>query len=354
MLAHFVQNQRVVLVADDDSLRGHVTEVLSHSFSDLDVRGAQNADEALVLLADERSRLLITDAQSRRLDGIALVTSAHKRRPSLPVIVMSNHAAAPETQSTQPLMAAAWLDKPPADEQLVGLVRRFLDRPAGFSGELVLDGLPELVQWLCLINTTGAVHLGQADRQGTLFFERGSLVDAHADAARGASAFFQMLHWEGGSFTLDRHAQCEQRSIHIPTFQLLLEGARLIDQARGASGAETTDSGYAAEERTSTSQVRPRSLIEASANSGKAERATLGASPLFSSRQERDVRRSAAQSFQRGMELALQKRYAAAAREWERASLLDPSNRTYLVNLRRVQEIMRHNLESGGAHGDEE
>jgi hypothetical protein len=53
------------------------------------------------------------------------------------------------------------------------------------------------------------------------------------------------------------------------------------------------------------------------------------------------------------MELALHKQYDAALREWERAASLDPANRTYQVNLRRLHEVKRRSSPLGETHGDE-
>ena len=68
---------------------------------------------------------------------------------------------------------------------------------------------------------------------------------------------------------------------------------------------------------------------------------------------ETDPQRIAANSFQRGMELVLSKRYDAAVQEWERALELDPNNRIYQVNLRRLHE-RRRDVVAGGPHGDQE
>jgi CheY-like chemotaxis protein len=301
MFAQPIQSRRVVLVEDDEALQKHVGSALHRSFCDLDVRGAKDAPEALRLLEDERSCMLITDAQHHHLDGMALAASARKFRPSLPVIMMSS---APELHAAPglPLSAAAWLEKPPEVDRLVGLVEHMLAIPVGFSGALSIDGLAELVQLLSMANISGALHVEHGEERGTLWFDQGAIVDAALNDSRGSAGFHRMLKWQGGIFALDRQACSEQRTIHVPTMQLLLEGLQCLDEA--ATGL--------------TSQQH------------------------------------AAESFQRGMELAVHKQYGAAFREWEQATALDPSNRTYQVNLRRLEDVRRRNAAMGGAHGDEE
>jgi CheY-like chemotaxis protein len=346
MLAQPLHNQRVVLIADDETLQRHVASALSRSFANLDVQGTQNADEALHLLEDERSRLLITDAQSSRLDGIAVATSARQRRPTLPVIVMSNAGRGNRPAKTLPL-SAIWLAKPPKPERLVGLVRRFLAVPVGFSGEISLDSLPELIQLLCMTNVSGALHVERGAQRGSIFFDHGMIVDAVSGGSHGVSVFNQMLRWQGGLFALDRDARADQRSIDIPAMQLLLDGVSTLDQQRSTlpPGADDGDVfGAWPEER--TSNTRRMRLLSHSQAVAKEE------APVITTPEAAQA--AAAQSFQRGMELALLKNYDAAVREWERATALDPSQRTYQVNLRRLYEVRRRSARSGGANGDEE
>jgi CheY-like chemotaxis protein len=333
MFAQPIQSRRVVLVEDDEILQRHVASALHRSFCDLDVRGAKDASEAMRLLEDERSCMLITDAQHHHLDGMALAASARKFRPCLPVIVMSS---APEAHTAPglPLSAAAWLEKPPAVERLVGLVEHMLAIPVGFSGALSIDGLADLVQLLSMANISGALHVEHGEERGTVWFDQGAIVDAALNGSRGSAGFHRMLKWQGGVFALDRQASSEQRTIHVPTMQLLLEGLQFLDEEYAVSAAQPVG------ETNSCPQTEPRS----------------NARPSSTSRSQTRLKPSveAAESFQRGMELALHKRYDAALREWERAATLDPSNRTYQVNLRRLEDVRRRNAAMGGTHGDEE
>jgi CheY-like chemotaxis protein len=271
---------RVVLIADEEPLQRHVTAVLSRSFSELDVRGARDADEAMDLLEDEQSRLLITDAQARRIDGLALAARAHSRRPELPVIVMSSPSRDRASASDLP-PTAAWLDKPPHIERLIGLVRRCLVKPAGFSGKLDLDNLPELVQFLCMSNASGALDVEALGQHGSVFFERGAIVDAISDSARGVPAFHELLRWRAGVFVLDRKRLAEERTIELTSMQLLLDGMRLLDQeqaARGPNEARRESDSARARPRV-TSQTRLRSQAPSASVSKPAPRNCAKPSP---------------------------------------------------------------------------
>jgi CheY-like chemotaxis protein len=312
MLVHPLPTRRVVLVEDDEVLQGQLVELLQGSFSDIDIRDAKNADDALHLLEDERSRLLITDAQNCSLDGIAVAASARRLRPTLPVIVMSNSGQAPRA-GTHPPLTASWLKRPPKAERLVGLVQQMLSVPVGFTGSISIQGLPELVQLLCMTNVSGALRVDSGLEKGELWFERGQIVDAEQGGMHGSGVVQRMLQWQGGFFAFENEARAEHKTIHMSAMQLLLEAARVIDQEHAPS--------LRAEPEHEHERARRESGVQA-----------LGAV------------QNAAESFERGMELVRNKRYDAALPEWEHAAALEPDNRIYEVNLRRLREIRQRNV----------
>jgi CheY-like chemotaxis protein len=398
VLAHSLQQRRIVLVEDDRSIECTVASALLSSFPDLELCGTHDPAEAMLLLDDERTRLLIADVQARGVDALALVAAARQRRPSLAVIVIGNQPSDALRSQARALGAASWIEKPPRLERLIGLVERLLVVPTGFSGEVAVDELTELVQLLCAAATTGVLRIDHGEERGSIAFDRGAIVDAEIGGAHGVSPFQRMLKWTGGVFALDRNARPTQRSIHVPTMQLLLEGVRLLDeeavpekQVRGSevrlravgssskppplpAAALAARSGSAPPIRSAgpprpPSASRPPEFVRlpmaapqpagvASMPSNGA--ATNGASTNGTSSHETPADRwttpqqRAAESFERGMQLAQEKRYDEALNEWERAAELAPDNRTYQFNLRRLRELAERRRDVRGLNGNEE
>ena len=357
MAAQSTQLRRIVLVEDDDICSRQVASALRRSFTDLDVYQTKDPDEALSLLADEASRLLITDAHSRQLDGIAVATSARVRRPELPVIVLSNPPCA--ARRIPQLGEAAWLEKPPKTDRLVGLVERLLTAPTGFSGALTIEGLPDLVQLLSMTHASGALHVRCGQRRGCLWFEDGTIVDASIDTLRGVSAVYEILSWRGGTFALDRAARATRYSIDLSVTQLLLEcmcrldhqrADLLVEDAPTAPIAPPSPIAPASQKR---EQGRPRTQSQTRLRVPDVP-APIPTPPADWMEASAHAHDQAAQSFQRGLELVQAREYEAARAEWERALELDASNRLYQSNLRRLRELMSRNQTMRGQHGDEE
>jgi hypothetical protein len=276
---------------------------------------------------------------------------------------------------------------------LIGLVERLLLVPTGFSGELAVDELTELVQLLCAAATTGVLRIDHGEERGAIAFERGAIVDAEIGGSHGVAQFHRMLKWTGGVFALDRVARAEQRSIHMPTMQLLLEGVRLLDEAavpermvRGSevrlravgssskppplpAAALAPRSGSAPPIRSAgpprpPSTSRPPEFVRLPMPAPQPAGATHAPSDGASSNGAGSIagvadgwatpQQRAAESFELGMQLAQEKRYEEALDEWERAVELAPDNRTYQFNLRRLRELAERRRDSRELNGNEE
>lgn len=287
---------RVVLVEDDEPLQRQLAGALERALPDVEVTRTPDADDALKLVCDARSRLLITEAQSDAVDGLTLAACARRQRPTLPVIFLGGESGR-ASERLIGFSGAHRVDKPPHLGRFVGLVARCLDTPRGFRGELASSDLIELVQLVLMTMQSGALHITAPEGRGTLWIEQGSIVHALSGAQRGADAFQHMLRWTGGGFSVDPGEKAPERSITFTTTQLLLESTRILD------------------EESSRELPIPTAM-------------------------ERQQEERAAEHFERGLEAVHHKRYQDALVEWELAAASEPDNRVYQHNLRRLRAMM--------------
>jgi len=295
----------IVLVEDDEPLQRQLAGAIGRALPHVDVQQTPDADEALRLVRDGRSRLLITEAQSACVDGLTLAAVARRNRPTLPVIFLGGTNLNGSRARIAAMGSSHLVDKPPQLERFVGLVARVLDPPPGFRGEVATSDLMELVQLVVMTTPSGALHLSTPQGHGTVWLDRGSIVHAVGGGERGVAAFRRMLRWAGGDFRVDTAALAPERSITFTTTQLLLESARILDEEAG----------------------RPREDHHSSSR--------------------------AVEHFERGLEAVQAKRYADALPEWERTVALEPDNRMYQHNLARLRNVIQagreRQLSGGGA-----
>ena len=128
-----------VLVVEDDSdlLEAVCTTLELAGISSL---GASDAASALELLAARDIGLVFSDVGMAPLDGIQLLAEIRRRRPDLPVVLMTAYGVVEQAVQAMRAGAADYLTKPVEAEQLLTIARRLLSSsaisaPTGFVAE---------------------------------------------------------------------------------------------------------------------------------------------------------------------------------------------------------------------------
>lgn len=133
-----------ILVIEDES---RIMSFLSRAFEaeGFDVDGADNGSDGLARAVRGPYDLVILDLVLPRLDGLRLLRELHRRRPELPVVIVSARSDLPTKLHGFQLGANDYLSKPFSVDELLARVRAQL-RTSGNGqgsvlhvGELVLD-----------------------------------------------------------------------------------------------------------------------------------------------------------------------------------------------------------------------
>ncbi len=128
-----------VLVVDDDR---HLLEALCATLelAGTSVLGASDGASALELLAARDIGLVISDVGMAPMDGLALLAEVRRRRPEVPVALMTAYGMVEQAVEAMRAGAADYLSKPIEAEALVALAKRLLTvpsqaAPCGFIAE---------------------------------------------------------------------------------------------------------------------------------------------------------------------------------------------------------------------------
>jgi len=115
--------------------------------------------------------------------------------------------------------------------------------------------LANIVQILCLEQRqVGLIIKGQSER-GTIYFDCGDIVHANVGALEGENAVYQMLSWPEGSFRVGDELIAPRRTINARWDQLMMEGARRLDEFRRDRPAATVAKQLTAEDVGHDSQL---------------------------------------------------------------------------------------------------
>ncbi len=108
---------------------------------------------------------------------------------------------------------------------------------SGFNGWMEQVVLPELIQFICLEGKNRLLTLRHKGLQGEIYFSQGQVVHAESPGNSGVDAFFEMMAWKSGIFSLTE-SRPAGNSIDMPWNFLVMEALRRIDEGQGQDYAE--------------------------------------------------------------------------------------------------------------------
>ena len=237
--------RRIVLVDDEQALAWSLASRLMKVRPGDRIETAHEGETALVRLREAPVDLLIADIRMPGMSGIDLVLAARRLYPDLPVIVMTAFKSAEITKlAAGPF--TGFLEKPFEFDLLLGLVEQALarDEPIGFSGAISLQTLPDIVQLYVLSSATGLLTVRHHAGHGELYFSQGAILHAATPRARGDEAFYEIMMWSGGEFSMKAGIAAPERSVTSNWHELLMESVRRIDETRHSLSPASPRTGW--------------------------------------------------------------------------------------------------------------
>ncbi len=105
------------------------------------------------------------------------------------------------------------------------------DPRGSFSGDLSEVALPDLVQTLELGRRTGTLRVrARGGREALVWLRDGRIVDCELGAVSGEAAFYRLLRWAEGEFSVDFDPVRREGRIVGTNQHLILEGMRRADE----------------------------------------------------------------------------------------------------------------------------
>jgi response regulator RpfG family c-di-GMP phosphodiesterase len=202
------------------------------------VQTARSAEQALSILEQGETDLVVSEIDLEQNDGLALLAEARKAPwgKELPWVIYTRRQERALAQRAFELGVLDFVSKPAHAELLVAKLKAMLDQRAnpratrGVSGRLRELGLPDMVQVLFHGRKSGNLKIRAPEGSGEIHFADGHVVNALWGELRGEEAFYAMLRLNDGEFGLDPSFQSTSRVIQTSSEALLLEGMRRIDE----------------------------------------------------------------------------------------------------------------------------
>jgi DNA-binding response OmpR family regulator len=235
---------RILVVDDDPSTRAAIAVALARPHRS--IATAADGEDALGLAETFVPHLVITDIEMPRMTGWELVEELRARPAALPaaVIFVTAHKRLPDRLRALRLGATDFLAKPFSLEELelrvenalhaASVARRMSCIPEGFYGHLATFPLAALLSTLAAGRKSGELRVAFAGEGASLLLRDGAVVQASSSgrgSVRGVECVLRVLRWDEGRFGFLEREVTETDEVHASVMALLLENARLEDEA---------------------------------------------------------------------------------------------------------------------------
>ena len=235
--------QKQIAIIDDDPDTSVLLELrlVNEGFK---VRIFDDSASALREFSTQPPNLVISEVRSERIDGFRFIKKL-KNDPQLqdiPVFFISREEDAGTIMQGLNLGAEDYFIKPFNLEICYAKINKIMKknraeeekngtRTDGVTGSLKEMEFIDIVQILAAGMKTVKLSVNSGSQKGHVFLDKGKIVDARLEALEGEEAFYSMILWEEGTFTVHPDVLPENRTIEYSNDALLLEGCRRKDEA---------------------------------------------------------------------------------------------------------------------------
>ncbi len=237
--AKLLANRSQALLVDVDPEETTVLELrmIEQGFV---VKTARTPEQALKMLGEGDTDLVVSEIDLGKSDGLALLAEARKQPwgKDMPWVIYTRRQERAVAQKAFGLGVLDYVNKPASADVLVAKLKALLDQRAsasprnsrGVSGSLREMGLPDMVQVLFHGRKSGNLQIRAPEGSGEIHFVEGNVVNARWEGLKGDTAFYAMLKLTDGEFGLDPSFKATERVINQSAEALLLEGMRRMDE----------------------------------------------------------------------------------------------------------------------------
>ena len=245
-------NVKLLLVDDNPMVLGMLRDALSPLAK---VTTANDGADALLKAVDDAPDLVVSDYRMPGMDGRQLVEKLKSRSSTsgIAVVLLATKTDISEKLSMHDHAADEFVEKPFFLRDATQRIKRVIDKIAiekmssasssdgVVRGSLAQMNVIDLVQSLEMGRKSCLLTLTNEGDKCDLYFSEGQVQHAAYGSLTGDEAVFKVLRWTGGNFQINFDGKTNQQSTTLNTQGLLMEGLRLLDEARRDAGGTSEE-----------------------------------------------------------------------------------------------------------------
>jgi CheY-like chemotaxis protein len=228
----------ILIVDNGISQTSHLTIRLNNDGYDVEI--VPDGGTAFKKLSENNVDLVISEATLPGMDGLEFCRRirTHASTADIPFFFLTGEEG---SRLPAECLAAGADDfiKKPVDLEILSLkiqrtlaTRTFRGANSGVSGSLNELSATDFIQSLSAGDKSVKITIENGTESGHIYIEKGNIIHAKTGALEGNDAFFRSVAWEEGRFQIVPCTTFPARTIHGRTMALLMDAARLADEAR--------------------------------------------------------------------------------------------------------------------------
>ena len=242
---------RKVLIVDDDQIWLRLIKKKFENFSDaFETVTAIDGMEAVEKLKRHAISLVVTDLQMPHMDGLTLLAHLSEQYPDIPVIIMTAYSSPNSKKSVLDGGAAGYIEKPFVVEDLAGKIKDTLEKESE-GGTLQTVPLDMFIQLIEMEQKTCTIRVQNkaTGKQGVLFFNNGSFMEARYHDLQGTRAAYKIFAWDKVTLSIQDDCAIKEKRIEGDLQAILFDAMRMKDEASEDMAAQEAQPQAAMESR---------------------------------------------------------------------------------------------------------
>jgi CheY-like chemotaxis protein len=232
------KQKRVLIVDDEEDLTWTLSKKLSKDSDIFQVVCVNSGKEAIKVLGQVPIDLVISDVRMPEVSGLELLVETRKKYPETKVIIMTAYGTSDVQREANTRGCFRYIEKPFEINELRELIIEAISEKKGFQGSVADFQLSDIIQLNCLGRLSSALTVTDNKQKGHMYFADGNIVHAETSKATGEDAFYEIMGWQGGEFSVKRNVQSPDETITKGWQSLLLEAMRRVDEVSDEVGEE--------------------------------------------------------------------------------------------------------------------
>lgn len=224
------QKKRVLIVDDEEDLTWTLSKKLSRDSDQFELICVNSGREAIEVLNQLPIHLVITDVRMPEVSGLDLLVQIKKHYPSTKVVIMTGYGSSEMRREATERGCFHYIEKPFDLNEMRELILDAIRDRQGFRGNVSDFQLSDIIQLNCLGGLTSALQVKTEAEEGWIYFLEGNVVHAETEVLEGENAFYYIMSWQGGEFSVYRNRKPPRQTIAQGWQSLLLESLRRVDE----------------------------------------------------------------------------------------------------------------------------